>query len=70
MALREKINDGLDGLLRSFERSRRKADFVEWLRSEGFQGSDEQILKDHAWLMLPKGATEAPEPEPDKRGRR
>ena len=58
------ISQKIDQFIRSLERSRRKADFVENLRRDGWIGDDEQIISDYNWILLPKGGKEVPkEPE-------
>ena len=63
MTIRMRINDSLDSMLRSLERSRRKSDFLEWLRSEGFAGSDSDILNQYSWLAQDSSIKATPEPE-------
>lgn len=51
------INRKLDEFIRSIERLKGRSEFIEGLRNQGFEGTDEQILEDHAWLMAPRGAS-------------
>ena len=56
-AISQKFNE----FIRSLERSRRRATFIEGLRKQGWKGTDSEIIRDHTWISLPAGATETPD---------
>lgn len=52
------ISREVDMIIKGYEMKRRKSDLIESLRTQGFQGSAEEILQIYRWLTACSGAKE------------